>query len=112
MRLQPIVYTTDVEMAVAWYSKVLGAAPGYSSDMWTSFAVGDGALGIHYVEERAGESKVGLSLLTTDPLEQVVSRLEAAAIGIERGIQDETFGRSILVRDPDGSLVQINEHQR
>jgi hypothetical protein len=28
----------------------------------------------------------------------------------EREISDESFGRSLRVRDPDGLLVQINQH--
>jgi hypothetical protein len=40
----------------------------------------------------------------------VVGRLAGAGVAIERGITDETFGRSILLRDPDGTPLQINEH--
>ncbi|MDH3540268.1 MAG: VOC family protein [Acidimicrobiia bacterium] len=110
MKLQPIVYTTNMERAVDWYGKVLAANPIYTSDIWTSFAVGDAALGIHHVEERAAASNVELSLIATSPLEEVHGRLVAAGIAIERGIQDEPFGRSLLLRDPDGSAVQVNEH--
>ena len=110
MRLQPIVYTTDMDAAAAWYRAVLGADAAYVSDMWTAFPVGDATLGVHRVEEMADGSRVELSLVATEPLEEVVSRLETAGVAIERGIQDETFGRSILLRDPSGNPVQVNEH--
>jgi len=110
MKLQPIVYTTGMEAAVDWYRRMLGSEPAYASDVWTAFAVGDAALGIHRVEEVPAGSKVELSLIATQPLEEVIARLEASAVEITRGIQDETFGRSLVVTDPDGTAIQINEH--
>jgi hypothetical protein len=44
------------------------------------------------------------------PLELVVDELQRNKISLEREIADETFGRSIQVRDPDGMLIQLNEH--
>ena len=110
MRLQPIVYTTDMAETVGWYRTVLGLDPVYTSDMWTAFAVGDATLGIHAVQEPAGEGGVALSLVATEPLEQIESRLAGAGVIPETGIQDETFGRSLLLRDPVGNAVQVNEH--
>jgi hypothetical protein len=40
-----------------------------------------------------------------EPLEEVATRLP-----LHRGIADEAFGRSVVVRDPDGTLIQVNEH--
>jgi catechol 2,3-dioxygenase-like lactoylglutathione lyase family enzyme len=110
VRLQPIVYTTDMDASTAWYGRVLGVEPGYVSEMWTAFTVGDATLGVHRVEELPTDSRVELSLVATEPLETVLSRLEDAGLEVERGIQDEAFGRSILLRDPAGSPVQVNEH--
>jgi catechol 2,3-dioxygenase-like lactoylglutathione lyase family enzyme len=113
MQLQPIVYTENVPAVVEFYAKVLGIEPVYRSDMWTAFAVAGGTLGIHKVEQLPdGKGTVELSLVATEPLEAVVTRLEAAGLVLERGIKDEAFGRSILLRDPDGSPVQVNEHHR
>lgn len=112
MRLQPIVYTEDMDASVAWYSKVLGVAPGFSSEVWTAFSVGDATLGIHHVAKRPEESNVGVSLIATDPLEDVVRDLEAAGVDPEGAIEDQPFGRSVLLRDPDGRPVQVNEHAR
>ena len=35
---------------------------------------------------------------------------EAGNLEVARGIADEAFGRSLVVRDPDGLEIQINEH--
>lgn len=110
MRLQPIVYTGSMERAVDWYRKVLDAQPSYSSDVWSTFQVGDSDLALHRVEELPPASRVAISLIATEDLEEVARRLESSGIEIERGIQEETFGRSIVLRDPDGSMIQVNEH--
>ena len=109
MKLQPIIYTTDTDSTVEWWSRVLGSGPTYRSDVWTSFQVGDAALAVHRVDEPLEGGSVALSLIATEPLEDVIASL-GGDVDIERGIQDETFGRSLLLKDPDGQLVQVNEH--
>jgi hypothetical protein len=38
-----------------------------------------------------------------------VERLRAAGVPLERDIADESFGRSIRLRDPDGLPISVNE---
>lgn len=111
MKLQPIVYVTDMERAVGWYSTVLDAQPGYQSPAWTSLPVGDATLGLHIIESRPTESQVALSLVATQPLEELAQRLESAGIPIAKPICEEDFGRSMVVVDPDGTAIQVNEHR-
>lgn len=110
MRLQPIVYTTAMDQSIDWYAAVLGVEPGYRSDIWTSFGVGGGYLGLHRADDSPRGAQVELSLVATEPLETVVARLESAGIAIRRGIQDEAFGRSLLLEDPNRLIIQVNEH--
>lgn len=110
MKLQPIVYTTSMEASIDWYGAVLDVDPQYRSDVWTSFAVEGGYLALHRAAEMPHGSQVELSLVATERLETLVARLEAAAIAVRRGIQDETFGRSLLLEDPSGLVIQVNEH--
>jgi predicted enzyme related to lactoylglutathione lyase len=111
MRLQPIVYVTDMDRAVAWYSAVLGVQPGYQSPAWTSLAVGDTTLGLHIIDVRPAQSHVALSLVATEPLEDVMVRLEASGIAVAKPIATEDFGRSLVIVDPDGTAIQVNEHR-
>lgn len=111
MKLQPIVYVTDMERAVDWYSTVLEVTPGHQSPAWTSLSVGDATLGLHITESRPTESQVALSLVATEPLEELAQRLEAAGISIAKPICEEDFGRSLVVVDPDGTAIQVNEHR-
>jgi len=111
VKLQTIVCTTDMESAVGWYSAVLGSGPVYRSDVWTSFAAGDAYFALHRVEALPEESRVELSLVAGERLEKIIDRLGAVNLPVERGIQEETFGRSFLLRDPEGLVIQVNEHE-
>ena len=110
VKLQPIIYTTEMDHTVDWYAMVLNARPAYRSDVWTSFSVGGANLGIHRVDQLPNGSRVELSLVADVPLEELLRDFAAHTVTVERGIQEETFGRSLVVKDPDGSLVQISEH--
>lgn len=110
MKLQPIVYTENMNGAVKWYGDVIGVEPAYQSDIWTSFDLNGATLGVHRVESLAERGRVELSLVTAEPLEAVLLRLADHGIEATQGIQDETFGRSIVLHDPDGTPVQVNEH--
>ena len=110
MRVQTIVYVTDMEGSVDWYRRVLGVAPTHHGTSWSSFRIGSTNLALHAIDEPMEPGRVELSLIVLEQLEAVVSRLESVDIEIARGIADETFGRSIRLRDPEGMSFQINEH--
>ena len=110
MKVQSIVYVTEMGRSQDWYGKVFGTSPAFASDMWTPFELGDATVALHRTANLSQGSRCDLSLVTDLPLEVTVRRLEEAGVTIERGIRDETFGRSILLRDPDGTPIQINEH--
>jgi len=105
MRLQPIVYVTDMAAATSWYSDLLEAEPETASDHWTSFAIAGGHLALHLTDTVRPVGNVELSLVSSEPLETLVERIASV-----REIAVEPFGRSVVVSDPDGTLIQINEH--
>ena len=105
MRLQPIVYVTDMDRALRWYAALLGCEPVVRGGYWSSFALGDAQLALHLSDDAPVPGGVELSLVVTEPLEAVIGRVTPV-----RGIADEAFGRSIVVADPDGTRIQVNEH--
>ena len=113
MRMMPIVYVSDVERALTFY-KLLGleATNNPPSPMWAELRLGDATLGIHRVDalDSKHPNRVSLNFVSHVPLELLVERLRAKGITPARDIADEAFGRSLVVRDPDGLLIQINEH--
>jgi catechol 2,3-dioxygenase-like lactoylglutathione lyase family enzyme len=114
MKLMPIVYITDMDTAIEFYT-ALGMNVGNKgrSNMWTELEMGDFLLALHHIDPLPANQigRVELAMVAEMPLEDVVNRLKENGIVLERDITDEAFGRSILVRDPDGLPIQINEHE-
>jgi len=108
MKVMPIRYVRDIEAAVRFYEALgLRTTATQRSGGWLELTGDGGILALHRATDE-GES-AELSLLASEPLEQVVGRLTSA--GFEAGtILDESFGRSMRVTDPGGMSVQINEH--
>ena len=109
MQLQTIIYVSDTEHSIAFY-ETLGFTVGYrGGPTWTAFAGGDGVLALHLLEDLPEPGRVAVSLVADRDLEAVAADL--GGVGIEVGeIREQPFGRSVVVRDPDGLPIQINEH--
>jgi|HubBroStandDraft_4_1064222.scaffolds.fasta_scaffold110799_2 catechol 2,3-dioxygenase-like lactoylglutathione lyase family enzyme len=114
MKVMPIRYVADVTAATRFYA-ALGLVQGDSSRSgnWTELNGSGGTLALHTArtEEQDPPGRVELSFETQEPLETLAERLTAAGFEPE-AIVDENFGRSLRVIDPDGVLVQVNEHDR
>lgn len=111
MRVMPIRYCADIEVSTRFY-RALGLALGDATRTggWVELPAAAGALALHRAPApEAGECE--LAFEADEPLEAVADRLRAA--GFATGpVLDESFGRSMRVRDPDGVRVQVNEHDR
>ena len=111
MRPLTIVYVTDMDRSLGWYRSLLPDAELVSSSpFWSELAADGGTLALHSTSSIEPGNQVGLSLVADQPLEAVGDQLATAGIDVARGIQDEPFGRSMVVEDPDGLRIQINEH--
>lgn len=112
MKLMPLVYVTDMERAIQFYSSLLPASTIVTtSPYWTELNVGGASLALHVAEmvDHSGDG-VAVSFDAATTLEQVVSLLEEAGITPSGEICAQPFGRSVTVQDPDGLVIQINEH--
>ena len=113
MHMMPIVYVTDVSASVSFFSALGFAERRRSrSDNWVELVGDGGMLALHRSTggNRPTNGRVELSLLTTDPLEQLREALLNAGVASVGPVIDEAFGRSLVVTDPDGLEIQINEH--
>ena len=105
VHLKPIVYVTDMAASTAWYEALLAGEPTMVSEHWTTFDCGGATLALHLTDEDLGPGGVELSLVAEAPLETAHARCAGAAEIIE-----QPFGRSFTVTDPDGTVIQVNEH--
>lgn len=118
MRPVSIRYVRDMDAARRFY-EALGLAvdfvsrqPRHGPSRWVELCGEPGVLALHHVPEGEPLTGVTLAFESEEPLEGVVKRLSAAGYEPASGIVDEAFGRSFTVRDPEGVLVQVNEHDR
>lgn len=113
MRLVSIIYVSDMDRSVDFYTG-LGAELGATgrNPYWTELTMGDTPFALHITEPFTGpdSGRMGISLIADRPLEEVAAELRTVGIEPTRGIADESFGRSMVIRDPDGIAIQINEH--
>jgi len=112
MKLVPLIYVTDMDESIGFYSKLLPASTVVtSSPYWTELNVGGSSLALHITEtvDHAGDG-VTVSFDAATTLEQVISLLDEAGVAPSGEICAQPFGRSVTVTDPDGLLIQINEH--
>ena len=112
MKLVPLVYVTDMERAIGFYTKLLPASSVVtSSPYWTELNVGGSTLALHLAENVThANDGMGLGLDAPTSLEDVVASLAEAGIAPASEICPQPFGRSLTVTDPDGLVIQINEH--
>lgn len=113
MTLMTIVYVTDMAASTAFY-EALGAEVSQvnRTKTWAEFKVGDAILALHASDALPTERFCGLDLSfnSTEPLETLAQSFKQAGVSLYREITDEAFGRSLVVKDPDGLPIQINEH--
>jgi catechol 2,3-dioxygenase-like lactoylglutathione lyase family enzyme len=102
--LMPIVYVQEMGTSIAFYER-LGFTPKSRSEMWSELAAGDGAVLALHKAPADHVGQVELALVAQEPLEQV-----AELVTPYRGIADEAFGRSLVVQDPNGMKIKVNEH--
>ena len=110
MILMTIVYVTSMQRSRPFYER-LGFTAINASEWWTELRAGDGAvLALHQAEESelGALGRIELALVAAERLEVVQQRLEGVAV--PEGIVTQPFGRSMIITDPDGLRIQINEH--
>jgi catechol 2,3-dioxygenase-like lactoylglutathione lyase family enzyme len=102
--LMPIVYVRDMDASLAFYES-LGFEVEMRGPMWSRLRAGDSAaLALHgEVDGNAGHIELAMN---ADELDALAGRPDVA-----RGIADEAFGRSIVLRDPNGLAIQVNAHE-
>ena len=109
MQVQTIIYTDSMEASIAWWSTVLGRTPDHTSDMWTTWSVGDAIVAVHGTDAVPAGSRIQVSLVLTG-LDDKVEELSAHGLEPAGDVIEQPFGRQVPYRDPSGNLVMLNEH--
>ncbi|HEX9482174.1 MAG TPA: VOC family protein [Solirubrobacteraceae bacterium] len=113
MKIRPIQFVSELPSALAFYEALgLSAEVRSRTGNWIELKASAGELGLHDGPGAAdGEGRQGffLAFVADEPLEKVAARLRLAGFPPEGDVVDREWGRSLLVRGPDGEIVQIDE---
>jgi hypothetical protein len=115
IRLQPMLHVDALAPNIA-FLELLGATLCYGSrdGDWALLKIGEAELALlaHPPNPADGDERLELNFVSATPLEEIEVRLRAQGVEIRQGTSDESFGRQLTVRTPDGLLVKINEIDR
>jgi hypothetical protein len=109
MQLMTILFPSDMEAVVDFY-QALGMTPRKRGKLWSEMQLGDAFLGLQCGDAWVRGEKINLVLVSHIPLEDMIKKLQANGIVIENEITDEAYGRSLILHDPDGFPVMLNEY--
>jgi catechol 2,3-dioxygenase-like lactoylglutathione lyase family enzyme len=116
VKVRPIHFVPDLAEALR-FSEVLGleAEARSRSGHWIELTAAGGELGLHdgaIAADGAGRAGLALNFVAEESLEAVEGRLRAAGFPPEGTIVDQEWGRSLFVKAPDGTVVQVDEQDR
>ena len=124
-----VLNVTDVEVAAAWYQRVLGMqredfTPAGTSSARTSVKFGTQKMNLRpasasvdawFTARNVAPGSADLCFLTTSNPSEVVAHLRALDIPIEIGPVERTGAQgtllSVYCRDPEGNLIEIASYK-
>lgn len=111
LQLMLIRYVTHPTQLATFYEALgLNITRRGRSENWFELSFGDAVFALHAASAETNHPAVELSFVSTEPLEVVVERCKEHGLAIDDFIVDEAFGRSLIITDPEGLTLQINEH--
>ena len=113
MRVRSIHFVPDVDEAMRFYEALgLAVQARARTGHWIELSAAGGELAVHDTTTAAdGQGREGMlvNFIAEEPLEALERRLRAAGFPPQGPVGDQAWGRSLFVRAPDGTVVQIDE---
>jgi len=113
VKIRLIHFVADVDEAMRFYEALgLEIQTRARTGHWIELAAGGGELALHDATTAAdGQGRDGMlvSFVAEEPLAALERRLRAAGFPPQGTVVDQEWGRSLFVRAPDGTLIQIDE---
>ncbi len=111
----PTIYVTDMNLAIAFYTETLGLTLAFrAGDHYAKIDAGDGLiLGLHPVGPDSptpgASGGITVTLGVTEPLDEVVRKLEGNGVRFKTAIQSDGPVRIVGFKDLDGNAIWLCE---
>lgn len=105
----------EMKRAVQFYSEALGLKKVYGDEYWTTMALGNLNLGLHWTEgaevpqtprDRHGQHSGGTLTFESDQIAEDRKRIESAG-GKILDESDQHWGHMLVFEDPDGNVLKL-----
>lgn len=104
-----ILLIENMEKSVTFYRDILGMKIKHESPDWVEFVNerGRAVLALHPKRTSSSESPNMLVGFTVNDIESVCKQLEEKGVKFYKKLTEESFGKHVIIQDPDGHLISI-----
>ena len=109
-----LIYVSDIVHSTAFYSKLFGSQPVFSSPRYVAFSVGENLLFSLWSGGSSPDigvprfSEIGIMLPSNEHVDALYARwCQDEDIKISKELYTDVFGRTFLVVDPDGHVIRV-----
>jgi predicted enzyme related to lactoylglutathione lyase len=110
-----LIYVSDIERSTAFYSKLFNLEPTFNSPRYVAFSAGTDALFAIWTGGTTPDysaprySEVGIMLSTNEEVDQLFNEWqEVMELDVIQEPSTEVFGRTFLIKDPDGHYIRVS----
>lgn len=109
-----LVYVSDIERSTTFYQTLFHSEPVFSSPRYVAFAAGGDALFALWTGRTTPDvaaprfSEIGIMLPSNEDVDRLFEQWQKNPdIKIVQKPCTEIFGRTFLVKDPDGHIIRV-----
>ncbi|GAB4184724.1 MAG: VOC family protein [Simkaniaceae bacterium] len=109
-----LIYVSDIKRSTDFYKTLFNTEPIFSSPRYVAFSAGDEALFAIWTGGATPDasvprfSEIGIMLPSNDDVDRLYEKWKKNPnIKIVQEPQTEVFGRTFLVKDPDGHIIRV-----
>lgn len=111
-----LVYVSDISRSTAFYKDIFKSAPVFSSPRYVAFAAdanGEALFAIWTGGDKPDMatprfSEIGIMMPSNEEVDRLFDEWRnMTEITVVREPYDEVFGRTFLVKDPDGHIIRV-----
>lgn len=109
-----LIYVSNIERSTAFYKMLFNAEPVFFSPRYVAFAAGDEALFAIWTGGTTPDvaaprfSEIGIMLPSSEEVDRLFEQWQQNPdIQIVQEPRTEVFGRTFLVKDPDGHIIRV-----